>query len=174
MFTIRIHGKSGQECHRVVKIIGRAAFLSGYYVQDSVVYGPEHIESQVDGFVRIDNKPIVERGFITNPDFVLVLDDDLDYKNTLKDCKDSTLIINTRMAKDKLKRFVKNVFALDADTLSKEISGKYLPSILLLGAFVKKFNKLSLKLMEKAIDIEIDDRKKENKEALHEGYKKLK
>ncbi|OYT56553.1 MAG: pyruvate ferredoxin oxidoreductase [Candidatus Aenigmarchaeota archaeon ex4484_14] len=173
MFTIRIHGRAGQGCHKAAKIIGRAAFLSGYYVQDSVVYGPERRGAPVESFVRIDNKPITERGFIINPDFILIFDDSLEYKTILQDCSESMLIINTKMPKKKFQKFVKSISVIDANDLSKEILGETLPNTMMLGALVKKFNKLSLKVIEKAIDIEIGELKTENKEALHQGYKKV-
>ena len=58
-------------------MISTAAFLEGYYAQDSPMYGPERRGAPVASFVRISTEPIEERGYIASPDAVVLLDPSL-------------------------------------------------------------------------------------------------
>ena len=77
MYKIRIHGRGGQGAKLAAKIIGSAAFLEGYEVQDFSLYGAERRGSPVTAFVRVDNEKIFERGYIQDPDCVIMLDETL-------------------------------------------------------------------------------------------------
>lgn len=59
------------------RIVGTAAFLAGYEVQDSPVYGAERRGAAVAAYTRIDDAPILERGTITRPDLIVVADETL-------------------------------------------------------------------------------------------------
>lgn len=59
------------------RIVGSAAFLSGFQVQDSPVYGAERRGAAVAAFTRIDREPIRERGIIDAPDLIIVGDETL-------------------------------------------------------------------------------------------------
>lgn len=59
------------------RILGQAAFLSGFVAQDSPIYGAERRGAPVAGFTRISDEPILERGYIFDPHMVIVMDDTL-------------------------------------------------------------------------------------------------
>ncbi len=59
------------------RILGTAAFLEGFRVQDSPLYGAERRGAPITAFTRINDHPILERGIITAPDLVLVADETL-------------------------------------------------------------------------------------------------
>ena len=77
MYRIRFHGRGGQGMKTASRILGSAFFHQGYEVQDAPRYGAERRGAPIFAFVRADNKPIDERGVITNPDLVVVADDSL-------------------------------------------------------------------------------------------------
>ncbi|MEM2224691.1 MAG: 2-oxoacid:acceptor oxidoreductase family protein [Candidatus Caldarchaeum sp.] len=77
MLKIRFHGRGGQGVKTSSHILGRAAFIEGFMAQDSPVYGAERRGAPVVAFTRISNSPILERGFIFDPDIVVVMDETL-------------------------------------------------------------------------------------------------
>lgn len=77
LLRIRFHGRGGQGGKTASRILGSAAFNEGLEVQDSPVYGAERRGAPVTAFTRISDGPILERGFIFNPDVVIVMDETL-------------------------------------------------------------------------------------------------
>ncbi len=77
MIRIRFHGRGGHGVKTASRIVGTAAFLAGYQAQDSPVYGAERRGAPVVAFARIDKIPVLERGVIPQPDFIICGDDTL-------------------------------------------------------------------------------------------------
>ncbi|MGZ8384268.1 MAG: 2-oxoacid:acceptor oxidoreductase family protein, partial [Nitrospira sp.] len=74
MYAVRFHGRGGQGAKTASRILGTAAFLSGYLAQDSPIYGAERRGAPVAAFTRFGREPIRERGAIAHPDLVVVAD----------------------------------------------------------------------------------------------------
>ena len=77
MIRIRFHGRGGHGIKTASRIVGTAAFLAGYQVQDSPIYGAERRGAPVTAFTRLDTSPILERGVITQPDLIICGDETL-------------------------------------------------------------------------------------------------
>ncbi|MBW2973761.1 2-oxoacid:acceptor oxidoreductase family protein [Candidatus Woesearchaeota archaeon] len=152
MISVRLHGRGGQGVKKAAQILARAAYLAGYYTQDFALYGAERRGAPVTSFVRLSKKPIGTRGYVWNPDFIIVLDDTLELSCHLEGRKKTTReLINTE--KD-LKLTVKYC-RVDATGVAVKILGKNIPNIALLGAFVKIFEPITLEHLAKAVEIEL-------------------
>jgi 2-oxoacid:acceptor oxidoreductase, gamma subunit, pyruvate/2-ketoisovalerate family len=77
MLSLRFHGRGGQGAKVASRILGTAAFLEGFYVQDFPLYGAERRGAPITAFVYISEDPIMERGVISDPDMVVVMDETL-------------------------------------------------------------------------------------------------
>ncbi len=77
MIRIRFHGRGGHGIKTASRIVGTAAFLAGYQVQDSPIYGAERRGASVAAFTRIGRGEILERGVIARPDLIVIGDDTL-------------------------------------------------------------------------------------------------
>jgi len=77
MYRIRFHGRGGQGIKTASRVLGTAFFLEGYEVQDAPRYGAERRGAPIFAYVRAAKTPINERGVITDPDLVVVVDDSL-------------------------------------------------------------------------------------------------
>ncbi|MCH5377734.1 MAG: 2-oxoacid:acceptor oxidoreductase family protein [Planctomycetes bacterium] len=129
MIRIRFHGRGGHGTKTASRIIGTAAFLAGYQAQDSPFYGAERRGAAVVAFTRIDRQPILERGLIEQPDYIVLADE------TLLDAPDaqvlanqefaSGLFINTENPQPLIERYAirPQVVACDLTTLTLEILG---------------------------------------------------
>lgn len=77
MYRIRLHGRGGQGIKTAGRILGTALFLEGFEVQDAPRYGAERRGAPILAMVRADRRPVNERGIVTRPDLVLVVDETL-------------------------------------------------------------------------------------------------
>lgn len=159
MKEIRLHGRGGQGVRKAANIIGRAAFLAGYYVQDFAMYGAARREAPVVAFCRIDSEPILLRGYIDTPDYVIVLDESMfSAVNVLEGLKsEGKLLINTRGKSSfyRKKYGCRNVYTIDATGLSLSITGREIPNIALLGSFIRISGLFDMERLREAIKIEI-------------------
>jgi len=77
MIRVRFHGRGGQGAKTASRVVGSAAFLSGFTAQDSPIYGAERRGAPVAAYTRLAHGPILERGLISQPDLVVVADESL-------------------------------------------------------------------------------------------------
>lgn len=77
MFRIRFHGRGGQGMKTASRILGSACFRAGFEVQDAPRYGAERRGAPIFAYVRVDDRPIRERGVIARPDLAVVVDPSL-------------------------------------------------------------------------------------------------
>ncbi|MCL7413402.1 MAG: 2-oxoacid:acceptor oxidoreductase family protein [ANME-2 cluster archaeon] len=174
MYKIRIHGRGGQGAKKAAKMIGMAAFKMGKQVQDFALYGAERRGAPVMSFVRIGDSPILERGYVDDPDAVLVLDrtlldlvnvaDGLDAKGVLIVNSEHEITIDTPAT-------VKHV---DATSIALETIGKPIFNTTMLGALAKLTDIISIDALDWAIEEELSHYPKElvraNKDAVRKCY----
>ncbi|MBN3036926.1 MAG: 2-oxoacid:acceptor oxidoreductase family protein [Candidatus Diapherotrites archaeon] len=158
MYKIRIHGRGGQGGKAASKILGAALYLEGYEVQDFARYGSERRGAPVEAFVRFDRNPILERGYINDPDCVMVLDESLigivDVAAGLK--KNGLLIINTPKKPSQFRGFKGfRVVTVDARSIALETVGLPVYNTAMLGAFAKATNLIHFKFVRKALEREL-------------------
>ncbi|HLN87849.1 MAG TPA: 2-oxoacid:acceptor oxidoreductase family protein [Candidatus Limnocylindrales bacterium] len=77
MIQVRFHGRGGQGAKIASRILGRSGFLSGLQVQDFALFGAERRGAPVVSFTRLGNEPIDQRGYIDEPNLVVVIGDSL-------------------------------------------------------------------------------------------------
>ncbi|MDH3349381.1 MAG: 2-oxoacid:acceptor oxidoreductase family protein [Desulfobulbaceae bacterium] len=100
MYRIRFHGRGGQGMRTASRILGRALFNEGYYIQDAPRYGAERRGAPIFAYVRCSTNPINERGIILRPGLVVVADQSLlsiPAAGVLQGCTEHTvLLINSK------------------------------------------------------------------------------
>ncbi|HVO26599.1 MAG TPA: 2-oxoacid:acceptor oxidoreductase family protein [Candidatus Margulisiibacteriota bacterium] len=140
----RFHGRGGEGVKLASRIVSRAAFIGGLNVQDSPLYGAERRGAPVVAFVRYSDGPIHERGYIEQPDLVVVMDDsllsqpDAAVLDGLGDT--SVVLVNTSAATADVKaRFAitVHVVTLDVSAIALELLGHHLLSAPVAGLAVK-------------------------------------
>jgi pyruvate ferredoxin oxidoreductase gamma subunit len=164
MYQIRIHGRGGEGGKTAARILSTAAFLEGKEVQDFSVYGAERRGAPVVSFCRINNKKILVRGYVHEPDAVLVLDDTLpnvvDVEHGLK--PNGIMLINSpKPAKEFTEDFETKakVHTVDATQIALDVIGKPIPNATILGGFVKLTNIVKLESLKKGITEEVHGKK---------------
>lgn len=74
VFGIRLHGRGGQGAVVASKILAKAYFSQGVFVQTFPAFGMERRGAPVAAYVRVDTAPILERGEVAKPDVCVILD----------------------------------------------------------------------------------------------------
>jgi pyruvate ferredoxin oxidoreductase gamma subunit len=148
LYEIRIHGRGGEGVRMAAHVLGRAGFLSGMKSQDFAIYGAERRGAPVASFCRLSKELILTRGYIFNPDYVIVLDHTLDSETCIKGLKETgRLVVNSEAP---LKQFPGAVF-VDATKIAMDAIGKPIPNIAILGAFLKLTGILPLESLKQAV-----------------------
>ncbi|MDO8647261.1 MAG: 2-oxoacid:acceptor oxidoreductase family protein [Candidatus Diapherotrites archaeon] len=152
MIEMRIHGRGGQGVQKSAQILSRAAFLKGFETQDFSIYGAERQGAPLTSFVRLERLCVPTRGYVFEPDVIVILDDSIPREKTLAGKKESTKVfINTQ---DKVSG--KEFYALDATGIALNETGKAIANTALLGALAKKLPEfITWENLEKAIKIEL-------------------
>ncbi len=155
MIQIRIHGRGGQGVVTAAELIAIAAFKNGKQAQAFPFFGVERTGAPVESYVRIDDKPIITREQIYQPDILIIQDASLlDNVNVTKGADKKTIaIINMAKAKPSLKINLPqaNLYAIDATKIALAIIGKNIVNTVILGAFAKITGLVSLNSLKQAI-----------------------
>jgi len=96
IYRIRFHGRGGQGIKTASRILGSAFFSEGFEVQDAPLYGAERRGAPIFAYVRAARRTINERGVITRPNLVVVVDDTLvavPAAGVLKGCGADTVLL---------------------------------------------------------------------------------
>lgn len=142
------------------RILGTAAFLSGFYVQDFPIYGAERRGAPVVAFTVISEEPILERGYIFDPDVLLISDDTLlldqqtDPTRGIK--KESVIFVNSNKGEEYFKgKIGREAIVEDLTQVALEILGKPILSTLIAG-IATKFVGIKQKYLEEAVKEELE------------------
>lgn len=137
MLRVRFHGRGGQGAKVASRILGTAAFIEGYYAQDFPLYGAERRGAPIAAFTRISKEPVLERGIITEPDIVIVMDETLPddpLANPLSGVREGSVVfINATHSAAEAKeryRIPTDVITLDITKISLDILGRAVLSTL--------------------------------------------
>ena len=154
MYEIRIHGRGGQGVRTTAHILGRAAFLSGYETQDFAIYGAERRGAPVASFCRLDKTRILTRGYVFNPDAVIVLDPTISRDAVLGGTTDRTLVV---VNSDRpMSKFMGAVF-VDATKIALDTIGLPIPNVAILGCFLKHTRLFPLERLKQGVREELEE-----------------
>ncbi len=172
--SVILYGNSGQGVNTARRVLGKAAFLTGFNVRDWYVRERYQRVGSAAGYMLLSREAITSNEPFDKADYLLVfgrLTQDI-----LKMCKTEGIVIansperikNAYMAQHNIK-----CNAVDADNIAAKIIGKDYPGMAMLGAFARISGKIPMKNI-KAVISEMGYKKSENQNAFEEGYKTVK
>ena len=174
MIKIRFNGRGGQGAKTAAQLLVGTAIQKGKYIQAFPEYGPEIRGAPVKAFAKIDDKPIVSREPIDNPDVVVVIDATLlESENICKglDEKKGILIINTPKSGEEIRKetggFGGKIYTVNASHITMELLGINLPNTPMLGALLKITNIVDIKVLEGVIKSKFEKKIGEKKTQLN-------
>ena len=164
MVAVRFHGRGGQGAKTASRILGTAAYASGYLAQDSPIYGAERRGAPVASFTRFSREPIRERGASAYPDVSVVAD-----ASVLEDpaahvldgmTGETALFVNSSLRTDALRVHL----SLPEQVTTRDVTGIALQQLgqgeaisALLGAVAARLVGLGWEPVRSAISRELDD-----------------
>ena len=159
---LRFHGRGGEGVKLAGRITSRAAFLAGFTVQDSPLYGAERRGAPVVAFTRVSRGPILERGYIDAPDVVVLMDASLLLQPAaavLDGVGAETLVmIDSPHPPEVLReqhRIAGTVMTLDVSAIALEVLGERLLSAPVVGFVARAVGLARWDLVAEAVRIEL-------------------
>jgi pyruvate ferredoxin oxidoreductase gamma subunit len=166
MKQIRIHGRGGQGVVTAAELIAIAAFNDKNEAQAFPSFGVERTGAPIEAFARIDKNPIRTREHVQTPDILIIQDATvMEAVDVSKGCNEKTIaIVNTSLPKAALKIKgipAENIFPIDATKIALDILGRNIVNTVILGAFAKSTEIISLEALKKAVKQKFGGKKKE-------------
>jgi len=178
LIEIRWHGRGGQGGFTAARLLGMAGALYGdYYVQAFPSFGPERRGAPVEGFTRIDTRPIHDRSKVYACDYVVVLDESLmaavDVREGLK--RGGALLINSGRAPERFRTGDGHaVYTIGATAIALEILGQPVANTAMFGALAAVSGAVSLEAALRAVELMLPpDLRERNKKAVEIAYNRL-
>lgn len=141
MIEVKILGLAGQGCVTLASLIAKAAFLDGKYAQAFPFFGAERRGMPVEAYCRIDDEEILLRMSIENPDYVLVLDEDLVEDRFISSLdKRCLVLVNGRKAPEELGLHGFRSIVVDLYSIAQEVLKAPIVNTAMLGAFAAASN----------------------------------
>jgi len=182
MIEIRFHGRGGQGAVVASRLLAVAASYEGKDVQSFPFFGVERRGAPVTAFTKIDDKKILVKSNIYEPDYVIVMDPSLlsaiDVTAGLK--PDGVVLINTGKGIDDVKKLVNanRIALVDATDIAIKngLGSRENPIVntAILGAFAKVSGIVSIESIKRAIEENAPRKKEENKKAAEEAFNQVK
>jgi pyruvate ferredoxin oxidoreductase gamma subunit len=161
MEQIRIHGRGGQGVVTAAELIAIAAFNEGKYAQAFPNFGVERTGAPIQSYARISKEPIITREQIYNPTVLIIQDVTLlDTEDITTGASKNTIFIINAPKNYTLRTKLpsKKVFFCAATEIALEIFGKNIVNTVILGAFAKHSELLSLESLKIAIQEKFKDK----------------
>jgi 2-oxoacid:acceptor oxidoreductase gamma subunit (pyruvate/2-ketoisovalerate family) len=178
MKEIRFHGRGGQGAVLAARMLAIACVREGKCVASFPMYGFERRGAPVVAFTRLDDKPIMEKTQIYNPDCLVVIDPGLITLPTLFTGLQphGVLILNSSKVFEKQPdENLKLVGIVDATKIAVEEVGRDVPNTCLLGAFAAVTGWVGLESVKLSVaEYFSGDVLKKNLRCVERGYNEVK
>lgn len=164
LVAVRWHGRGGQGVVTASHLLAQTALAAGYHFQSSPEYGAERTGAPVIAYTRLSPDPIRERGQITEPDIVVVLDASLLGLVNVADGlrENGTLIVNAQASPKDVRRALSfergRVFTVDASSIAMATLRRPIPNMPMLGAVVRATGLLSQSRVRDVLQVRLAER----------------
>ena len=143
MVEVRWHSRGGQGGVTASKVLGETAMGLGKHIQAMPEYGAEREGAPIKSYTRISGEPIKIHTQVTNPSYVVVLDDTLLSVEDVTDglVEGGKVIVNTGAdpaeVREKLGLEAGQVATVEATQISIECIGRPIPNTPMVGALAR-------------------------------------
>ncbi len=177
MIGIRIHGRGGQGAVTFAHILSVAATLEGKHGQSSQAMTIERRGAPSQGYARIGDRPIAERGAIADPDYVVVIDPTvIKAVDVEAGMPEGGLIVANSASKPDTKH---PCIFLDATSIALDILKRPITNTVMLGGFAAATGLVSVASIEKGAKFILGKKMPEhtlelNLKAIRRAYEEVK
>lgn len=164
MIEVRFHGRGGQGAKLASRILGTSGFLAGLFAQDFALFGAERRGAPVVSCTRLSTEPIERRGYLDEPDFIVVLEDSLLTEaraQVLHGIHPATpVFIDSAVLVETVRSGITpaaNLICLDLSGLSRRVTGHGLISAAAAGVAAKCVPAITIEQLGEAVRIELKE-----------------
>jgi 2-oxoisovalerate ferredoxin oxidoreductase gamma subunit len=178
---IRLQGRGGQGAVVASKILAKAYFRQGVFVQSFPAFGMERRGAPVAAYVRVDTVPILARGEVVNPDVCVILDPKLlELVDVAEGLTSEAVIVLNHPDPTSAPKFegVGTVALVDATgiALDNRLGSRLAPiaNTVILGAYAKVIRQFPLELenLLQSIQEGVPSKQEENALAARQAFEK--
>jgi len=182
MHEIRFHGRGGQGAVIGSEVLAQAFFYEDKFVQAFPAFGVERRGAPVTAFCRIDDREILLRNQIYEPDHIVVLDAALlETVGVTQGLKiKGSVLVNGKREPAYYRAFVDpryRLFVVDAASIAAahQLGSPANPIVntAILGAFSKVTGLVRMESVERAIENHVPFRKDPNRQAARAACKRV-
>jgi pyruvate ferredoxin oxidoreductase gamma subunit len=176
MIKIRVHGRGGEGAVTFAHILCASATFNGKFGQSSMGAAVERRGAPVEAFARIGDKRVAERGVISAPDIVVVLNPTLiQAVNVEAGMSDGgKMLVNASQNLG----LAHEATYVDATSIALRILKIPVTNTVMLGAFAAATDIVSLESLERGAKLILsrftEEKLKANYEAIRAGYEEVK
>ncbi len=173
MIEVKFRGRGGQGVVIATEILGKCFFLEGKYPQAFPFFGGERRGAPVFGFLRVDEKPILLKCQIKNPDHEAIFDVSLaDEREVLGELKPGgVVLINTQKGIDYFSRWrAFKVGLIDAGAIAGDAGLGDNFNTAILGAYVRMTGLVKMETLISTVGKMVPSKAEANIQAVQLAY----
>ena len=172
MLKFIIQGRGGQGAQLASEILASAFFAEGKYVQAYATYGGARRGTPVTSYVRVDDKPILLRCDIEEPDAILFFDDSLLSAGLIKCAKKNTIVlVNSAKGPEDFHSLSElQLVTIDALSIARENNLGRIVNSALIGALAGLLGVPTKDAITQIVQMKSPAKKEENAQACLTGY----
>jgi pyruvate ferredoxin oxidoreductase gamma subunit len=176
LYEITVLSRGGQGGILGNKLLGKVAFVDGFKdIMAIPIIGAERRGAPIKAYLRISNQQIRRIDAITNPDFVLVLDESLlKYPAILSSITNTTAIINTENGQKYTFPESVKVFEVPATRIAIDlnllVAGQPVVNVAMIGAFAKASGLITVESIKTVLDEAFGKKAEINFQAAKNAY----
>jgi len=185
LIEVRFHGRGGQGVVTAADILAVAGFKEGYWTLSFPMFGAEKRGTPVVSYLRLSDKPIVERDEIYHPDYVVILDPTVigPVKVEAGIKQNGMIIANYPKSAEELRKeyfsglnSVK-IITLNATKMAMDVLGRPITNTAMVGAFAGATKLIKLQTLKETIFEWFEEKgeeiAKKNAELVEIAYKEV-
>ena len=173
MLEVKFRGRGGQGAVIASEMLGKSFFLEGKYPQAFPFFGGERRGAPVFGFLRVDEKPILLKCQIKNPNHEVIFDVSLaDVREVLQEIKaGGAILINTSYGIEQFPQWrAFNIGLINAGAIAREAGLGDNFNTAVLGAYVRMTGLVKLETMVSVVGKMVPSKAEANMKAVQRAY----
>ncbi len=173
MIEVKFRGRGGQGAVIASEILGKSFFLEGKYPQAFPFFGGERRGAPVFGFLRVDDKPILLKCQIKNPDHEVIFDMTLaDEREILGELKPGgVILINTQYGIDHFSRWrAFKIGLINASAIARNAGLGDNFNMAILGAYVRLTGLVKMETLIPTVEKMVPSKAEANIQAVQRAY----
>jgi 2-oxoacid:acceptor oxidoreductase gamma subunit (pyruvate/2-ketoisovalerate family) len=176
MREIKFQGRGGQGVVMASQMLGLAFFKAGMYPQCYSLFGGERRGAPVVSFLRVDKEKILLKCDIKQPNELLCFDESLlnlpDVREGMQSGAGVLICTDKRLdAFEDMSGL--SVGVIHASAISEKLGLGHVMNTVVLGAYCRLNRELPMERVIEAVMDRVPAKKKENVEAVRQGYENL-